>query len=174
MPRTTMTPAPGYSDLPQDAVVVCPSCGAKNMRTDNLCNNCDASLGDAKLAFLKGRGKRVREIIQRHPELKEKVLVRLGISDPPQDDFNVESGALSDIVYWEEKAEVAENFEKAGNFDGSARQYEDMELWMEAGRVRSQGAHNIREREIVLIKCSYCGSLNHQGTLKCSSCGGRL
>jgi uncharacterized OB-fold protein len=169
-----MMPAAGYSDLPMDAVIVCPSCGSKNMRTDNLCNNCDADLGEAKRALLKGRVKRVREIIQRHPELKEKVLVRLGISDLPQDDFYVESGALGDIVYWEEKAAVAENFEKAGNFDGSAHQYEDMELWTEAGRVRSQGANIIREREIVLIKCSYCGSLNHQGTLKCSSCGGRL
>ena len=144
------------------------------MRTDNLCNNCDASLSDAKLAFLKGRGKRVREIIQRHPELKEKDLVRLGISDLPQDDFYVENDALRDIEYWEQKAEVAANFEKAGNFDGSARQYEDMELWTEAGRVRSKSNQTIREREIVLVKCGYCGSLNPQGTLKCSSCGGRV
>lgn len=32
----------------------------------------------------------------------------------------------------------------------------------------------IKEREIVLIKCPYCGNLSPQGTLKCSSCGGRL
>ncbi|MCJ7464977.1 MAG: hypothetical protein MUO81_09600 [Thermoplasmata archaeon] len=188
--RITMTKSPDYLDLPSGVVIVCPSCGAKNSRTDNLCNNCDACLDDAKSALVKGRSKRVREIIQRHPELNGMVLVRLSLSDLPKDDFYVDGAALKDIEYWEEKANVAINFETAGNFEGAARQFEDMQLWTEAGRVRALGTHTardqethvprereihtIREREIVLIKCSYCGSLNPQGTLKCGSCGGRL
>jgi len=144
------------------------------MRTDNLCRGCEAPLDEAKMALIKGRGNLAREIIQRHPALKEKVLARLGMSDLPEDDFYVGGDAMKDISYWDKKAEVASNFEKAGRFDESARQYEDIGLWSDAGRVRSKRQQVIREREIVLIKCSYCGSLNPQGTLKCSSCGGRI
>jgi hypothetical protein len=185
-----MTKSPDYSDLPSGIIIVCPSCGAKNSRTDNQCNNCDTCLDDAKSALVKGRSKRVCGIIQRHPELRRMVLMRLNLPDLPGDDFYVDGDSLKDIEYWDEKANVASNLETAGNFEGAARQFEDMQLWTEAGRVRALDAHTarerethiprereihtIREREIVLIKCSYCGSLNPQGTLKCSSCGGRL
>jgi uncharacterized OB-fold protein len=168
-----------YTDLPPDTVIVCPSCGAKNMRTDDMCNRCDAPLDKAKLALTKGRGKLVHEVIQRHPELKEKILERLRVLSLPEDGFPVAGDALYDISSWDEKATLAGNLEKAGNFDESARQYEDLGLWAEAGRVRSRSNLLVREkvvveREIVLVKCGYCGSLNPQGTLKCSSCGGRV
>lgn len=32
----------------------------------------------------------------------------------------------------------------------------------------------VREREIVKVKCRYCGSLNHDGAQKCNSCGANL
>ena len=163
-----------YSDIPPDAIIICPSCGAKNFRTDRLCRGCEAPLDEAKRAFTKGRGKLVRDIIQKHPELKEKILARLSLSELPGDDFYLGGDALKDISYWDEKVQAANHLEMAGRHEEAARQYEDLGLWSEAGRVRSKRNQVTREREIVLIKCSYCGSLNPQGTLKCSSCGGRI
>lgn len=163
-----------YAEVPPNAIVVCPSCGVKNVRTDNVCRGCEAPLDDAKRAFMKERGIIARDIIQKHPELRGKILARLGLSELPKDSFPVESDALTDITHWNWKFEAASNYEMAGRFEEAAKQYEDIGLWSEAGRVRSKRNQVVREREVILIKCSYCGSLNPQGTLKCSSCGGRV
>lgn len=43
--------AVSYRDLPVDTVIVCPKCGARNMRTDNLCRSCEIDLTEAKKAI---------------------------------------------------------------------------------------------------------------------------
>jgi RNA polymerase subunit RPABC4/transcription elongation factor Spt4 len=43
---------PSYTDLPAETVIVCPKCKAKNLRTDNLCRNCEKDLTDAKNALI--------------------------------------------------------------------------------------------------------------------------
>lgn len=116
----------------------------------------------------------MRRIIEKHPELKEIVSEKLVGADLSSNELVIGHEVLEEIKRLQAKAENAENLEKAGRFEESARQYEDLGLWSKAGEIRNKGTHHVREREIVLIKCSYCGSLNPQGTLKCSSCGGRL
>lgn len=159
--------------LPPDAIIICPNCGAKNTRDDKLCKRCQAALREPRsyAGF-------VRQVIQRHPELRAAILASLRIPDLPPDDFHVADDAIQSIAGWAEKADVAKNLEKARRFEESARQFEGLGLWAEAGRVRALATQvpvqTIREREIVLVKCRYCGSLSPQGILKCSSCGGHL
>jgi len=40
-----------YTDIPPDTIITCPKCGAKNMRTDNLCRGCEESLDEIKSAI---------------------------------------------------------------------------------------------------------------------------
>jgi ribosomal protein L40E len=157
--------------VPPDAIIICPNCGARNTRDDKLCKRCQASLRDPR-----AYGRYVRQVIQRHPELRGGILTCLRLSDLPADDFYVSDVVVMNIANWAEKADVAKNLELARRFEESARQYEDLGLWADAGRVRALAirvpTQTIREREIVLVKCRYCGSLNPQGYLKCTSCGG--
>lgn len=44
-----------YSDIPPDTIVVCPHCGAKNMRTDNFCRGCERSLDEVKKTLVVAR-----------------------------------------------------------------------------------------------------------------------
>jgi|GEM_PF-1578437 len=162
-----------YADLPPDSVIICPSCGARNFRTDNFCRGCDSSLDDVKLSMAKGGMKRVREIINLYPSLKERILTKLNLSELPPDDVYVQGEAMDVIESWGRKAELSRHLENAGNYDSAARQYEDMELWAEAKTLRDKESHTVIEK-VVLVKCRYCGSLCPQGTLKCSSCGGAL
>ena len=39
---------------------------------------------------------------------------------------------------------------------------------------QSQNPTVIIQKEVVRIKCRYCGALNDQGSLKCQSCGASL
>jgi len=43
-----ITTAVGPSDLPFGTIIICPECGAKNLRTDNVCRNCERNLDEAK------------------------------------------------------------------------------------------------------------------------------
>ena len=47
-------PSLTYSDIPAGAVVECPKCGTKNVRTERICTKCDFDLTDAKKALAQG------------------------------------------------------------------------------------------------------------------------
>jgi hypothetical protein len=41
-------------------------------------------------------------------------------------------------------------------------------------RRYAEQVEKLREESAIRVKCSYCGSLNPQGSQKCSSCGARI
>jgi len=67
-----------YSDIPFDTIVVCPKCGARNMRTDRLCRSCENDLAEAKRAIIGELGppKTVKPKVL--ASFEEEVLIRLG------------------------------------------------------------------------------------------------
>jgi hypothetical protein len=175
-----VAPSLSYADFPEDAIITCIKCGAKNFRTDNLCRGCEENLESSKAAYLRSmgstlgseRGTMVKEVIMKYPMLREKILKRIGATEMPGDDFYIEAAAIEDVGQWSKKVSWASDLEQAGRLDEAAHMYEDLGMWSEAGKIRAGRTTIVRE--VVLIRCSYCGSLSPQGTLKCSSCGGRL
>lgn len=45
-------------DIPAGTMILCPRCGTKNLRTDNLCRQCDADLSEAKKRLVEEAKKR--------------------------------------------------------------------------------------------------------------------
>ncbi len=168
-----------YTDFPEDAVIICPKCGSKNFRTDKVCRRCEIDLNEAKTAYLRVMGrtpypervKAIKEIIRHYPFLEQKILGRLGVRQIP-DDYYIDSEAFADIRYWTERVTVAKELEREDKLDEASYQYEAIGLAAHAASLRAGRTTIIRE--VVLIKCRYCGSLSPQGTLKCNSCGGTL
>lgn len=82
---------------------------------------------------------------------------------------------------------VAKNLETAQRFDDAAMVFDDLGMYEDAGRMRGilskpqspvererVEKEKIVERQIVKIKCRYCGALNDDIRRTCESCGANL
>ena len=71
-------PAMKQADLPLGAIVICPKCGTRNVRTESNCTKCDFDLTSAKQAMAQGRPTESLKYVSRclncgaenHPEAK--------------------------------------------------------------------------------------------------------
>lgn len=135
----------------------------------------------------------VNDIIARHPEMKAKVMHRVGIVslDRP---FIVEGCAYEEISSWDGRLTHAKNLELAKRYEDSAKVYEELGLWKEAGIVRDKKTartvkhvtvnvndliEKVRDGGLTIpYKCRSCGatitidsSSNPDGLKFCSYCG---
>ena len=143
-----------YADLPFGTILACPKCGGKNSRTDRWCRFCDADLDDAKKRYVSltpsGSDCRV-----------------CGISSPAGSQYCRKCGASL----------------KTGLRRGATESKLSIALG-DSGPTfpfpvlgDSQPAHQheiVRERQVIMIRCRYCGTLNGPTAQKCSSCGAQM
>lgn len=132
-------------------------------------------------------------IIAGCPELREKVMKRLGLA---QFDgrFFVGYDAYDEICSWERCVIQARNFETARRYEDAAKSYESLGLWKEAGLVREKTlSHTVKHVNVNLndlidrlrdgglaipYKCRGCGAtitIDGSSTLgrlyRCQYCG---
>jgi len=117
----------------------------------------------------------VSQIIARNPELREKVLTRLGLK---QFDgrFYVDYGSYQDICYWDKCVSYAKNLETAKRYEDAAKIYESVELWKQAGLLRDKKTSRTVKHVTVnlndLIEKLRTGGLSIP--FKCNSCGAAI
>ncbi len=110
----------------------------KNQQT---CRECDEryaqDLSAAKDQEERRKSLVVSQIIARNPELREKVMRRLGLT---QFDgrFYVDYVVYDEICAWDSCVTHAKNLELAKRFEDAAKSYESIGLWKEAGLVREK------------------------------------
>lgn len=135
----------------------------------------------------------VREIATKHAELCPMILRTLGVQDM-QRDFSVGDHHYSQICEWETYIAQAKNLESARRFEDSAKIYENLGLWKEAGTVRDKKSartvkhvtvnindliEKVRDGGLTIpYKCHSCGATitidsksNPDGLKFCSYCG---
>lgn len=107
------------------------------------CRECDARY-EADMAAAKDQEERrkamvVSKIIAACPELRGKILKRLGLA---QFDgrFYVSYDAYEEICSWEKCVVQARNYEIARRYEDAAKSYESIGLWKEAGQVRERAS----------------------------------
>lgn len=138
----------------------------------------------------------VSQIIARHPELRGKILYRVGLREF-SGRFYVDHGAFQDICSWDRCVTHAKNLETARRYEDAARAYESVELWQEAGRVRDKkSARTVKHVTVNLndlierlrtgglsvpYKCTGCGATitvgkdtNPEALKFCSYCGSAM
>lgn len=79
----------------------------------------------------------VSQTIARHPELRERIMRRLGLTQF-DGTFQVDYTAYQEICGWDQVVTQAKNFELAKRHEDAARSYESIGLWNEAGLVREK------------------------------------
>lgn len=177
-------------------VLRCVKCGKMLPLMESLvdkrqtCRECDEryarDLADARYREERRMALAVSQTIARHPELREKILQRLGLA---QFDgrFQVDSGAYQEICWWDRTATQAKNLELAKRHEDAAKLYESIGLWKEAGLVREKKMSRtvkhvnvdlndlidkLREGGLAIpYKCRACGATI---TIDGSSTAGRL
>jgi len=134
-----------YANLPFGTVLVCPKCGEKNSRTDRWCRSCDTDLEYAK--------KQLASPTSMGPDCRV-----CGISSPEGSQYCRKCGASLSTGRTREPggATVSLPFPTLGDSE-PAHQHEI-----------------IRERQVIMIRCKYCGTLNGPSAQKCSSCGAQM
>jgi hypothetical protein len=78
--------------------------------------------------------------------------------------------------------QTGKNLELAHRYEDAAVIYDDLGMFEEAGRIRANLSkpsapierEKIVERQIVKLKCRYCGALNDNIRRTCESCGANL
>jgi len=135
----------------------------------------------------------ISQIIARHPELRAKVMYRLGLKEFGGR-FYVDDHAFHEICEWDACVTDAKNLELARRYEDAARKYEAIGMWKEAGTVRDQkSARTVKHVTVdindliakvrdggltIPYKCHSCGatitidsSSNPDGLKFCSYCG---
>jgi len=134
-----------YADLPFGTSVTCPECGARNSRTDRWCGRCDADLEAAK---------KTRAMpVPKGPECPNCGVVN-------HENSNYCRGCGQSFV----------NVQKTGAFGLTLGDAPD---GFGLGRNAAQ-REIVRERQVIMVRCKYCGSLNGPNVQKCSSCGAQM
>jgi len=127
----------------------CSKCGKKLPIGDSFfgkkqtCKECDdryeADLVAARNQEEYRKSSTVSEIIAANPELREKILNRLGLKE-----FNVhfcvDYNAYEEICSWSRCVTQAKNYELARRYEDAAKAYESIGLWKEAGLIRDKGS----------------------------------
>jgi len=162
-----------------------------------MCIECEQKhaqqLAQDKYIEERRRQARVNDIIARHPEMKAKIMSRIGPVNP-DGPFVVEGGAYEDILSWDDKLTHAKNLELAGRNEDAARIYESLGMWKEAGKARKEaGSTTIKHVSVNLndlldklregglavpYKCRICGAVmtidrnsKPESLKRCSYCG---
>jgi DNA-directed RNA polymerase subunit RPC12/RpoP len=135
----------------------------------------------------------VRKVADEHPELRAKIMQRLGIKDFAAS-YLVKDHDFQDICGWDHLISQAKNYETAKRYEDSAKTYESLGLWKEAGTVRDKKSartvkhvtvnindliEKVRDGGLTIpYKCHSCGatitidsSSNPDGLKFCSYCG---
>jgi hypothetical protein len=151
-----------------------------------------------ELAWERDREERRRamtmsEVIARHPELRPKVLDQLGLKDFDGKVY-VDVSSYDRICQWDKCVTRAKNLELARRYEDSAKEYERLAMWKEAGEMRGKGSSTtvkhvnvdlnnlldrIRDGGLAIpYKCRSCGAdisvdggSNVNGLRFCSYCG---
>lgn len=134
-----------YADLPYGTVIVCPKCGAKNSRTDLWCGKCDADLDSVK---------KTRAM----PAPKGPTCPKCGTRGYDNSNYCRRCGqSFVNIQTERSLGSVLGETLLGASFEQVAPQREI-----------------IRERQVIMVRCKYCGSLNGPDVQRCSSCGGQM
>jgi uncharacterized membrane protein YvbJ len=133
-----------YADLPFGTLLVCPECGAKNSRTDRWCGSCDADLEGVK----KSRAM---------PLPKGPDCPKCGERNYENSNYCRRCGTSFVSVQMSYPLSV----------DG-------VPTPMSPGSEAPHRHEIIRERQVIMVRCKYCGSLNGPDVQKCSSCGAQM
>ena len=138
-----------YADLPFGTVIKCPKCGATNSRTDRWCGSCDAELETAKK-------------VQAVPALSGPECPSCGVRGIAGSSYCRRCGASFSPVPKDQSTVLSVVFG-------------DSEPGLALGGVwPTHQREIIRERQVIMIRCKYCGTLNGPDAVKCSSCGAQM
>ena len=166
-----------------DGITMCVECQQKHQQ----------QLAQEKYIEERRRQAHVNDIIARHPELKTKIMNRIGPVNPVGP-FVVEGGAYEDILSWNDNLTHAKNLELAGRNEDAARVYESLGMWKEAGKARKEaGSTTIKHLSVNLndlldklreggfavpYKCRICGAVmtidknsKAESLTRCAYCG---
>ena len=162
-----------------------------------MCIECEQrhqqKLAQEKYLEERRRQAHVNDIIARHPEMKAKIIRRIGLVDLDHP-FIIEISAYDDILLWDRRLTHAKNLELAKRYEDAAKVYEELGLWKEAGAVRDKKStrtvkhvtvnindliEKVRDGGLTIpYKCRSCGatitidsSSNPDGLKFCSYCG---
>jgi len=117
----------------------------------------------------------VSQIIVRNPELREKIMARLGLKQF-NGRFYVDYVSYQDICYWDKCVSYAKNLETAKRYEDAAKVYESIEMWKEAGLLREKKTSRTVKHVTVnlndLIEKLRSGGLSIP--FKCNSCGASI
>lgn len=163
----------------------CGKCGRRLPFTDSIiqgrtvCKECDEryarDLAEARDNEERRKSLAVSQIIARHPELRTKVMARLGLNEF-SGRFHVDDGAYQDICSWDSCVTHAKNLELARRFEDSAQAYEGIGLWREAGEARERKASRT-VRHVTVNLNDMIERLKDGGLavpFKCRSCGATI
>lgn len=162
-----------------------------------MCPDCEQRHGQqlAQEKYIEERRRQahVNDIIARHPEMKAKIIHRIGLVDLDHH-FIVEISAYDEILSWDQQLTHAKNLELAKRYEDAAKVYEELGLWKEAGTVRDKKSartvkhvtvnindliEKVRDGGLTIpYKCRSCGATitidstsNPDGLKFCSYCG---
>ena len=133
-----------YSSLPFGAIIRCPKCGAKNSRTDRWCGMCDADLEFAKKQSAS-------------PERSGPDCPRCGVKGFSGANYCSRCGAAFNPIASSLSLSVGGPDVDEALFDAPTHQHVI-----------------VRERQVIMIRCKYCGTLNGPEEKNCSSCGAQM
>jgi len=138
----------------------------------------------------------VSQVIARHPELRAKIMHRLGLIEFGQQ-FYVDGQAFQEICEWDACVTDAKNLDLARRHEDAARKYEAIGMWKEAGQVRDKkSARTVKHVNVNLndlidklrsgglsvpYKCGNCGAsivvdrnTSPEGLRFCAYCGSTI
>ncbi len=129
------------------AALRCSKCGRMLPISESLfskrqmCADCEARYS-AELNAARDKEERrkslvVSQVIARNPELREKIMARLGLTQFTGH-FSVDYGAYEEICSWDQCVTQAKNLQLARRHEDAARLYEKIGMWREAGLVRDK------------------------------------
>ena len=134
-----------YANLPFGTVLACPKCGARNSRTDRWCGSCDADLDEAK-----------KQLASPGPRGSD--CPKCAVSSPAGSNYCRKCGAS--LIPGPRDQPIGVTVELPFLALGSPQPTHQHEI--------------IRERQVIMIRCKYCGTLNGPSAQKCSSCGAQM
>lgn len=162
-----------------------------------MCIECEQKhhqqLANDKLIEESRKRNLVWKIADEHPELRVKMMQRLGVKDFAAGYF-VNDHDFQDICDWAQLISQAKNYETARRYEDSAKTYESLGLWKEAGAAREKKSartvkhvtvnindliEKVRDGGLTIpYKCRSCGATitidstsNPDGLKFCSYCG---
>ena len=117
----------------------------------------------------------VSQIIARHPELRDMIMTRLGLTGL-SGRFLVDNAAYQEICNWDSRVTHAKNLQLARRFEDSAQVYESIGMWKEAGETREKNT-SMTVKQVPVNLNDMIERLRDGGLavpFKCRCCGARI